>query len=207
MSNNFSYRIIFSKADTAVYISHLDVMRTFTRAFRRAKTPIYYTEGYTKRPLLVFPYPLSLGIGGEKEILDIKTTVEIPDVNDFMTRLNAVLANGIRVNEIISSEFPPVNYAIYEIISSAIISDVMVNDFLKQDSIQATKFSKKKGDIVFDLKPYIKMIELVPNENIKVILPVGELSNVNVNVFIKAFSDFVGFDSNGFYAKRTGFLP
>jgi uncharacterized protein (DUF2344 family) len=59
-------------------------MRTFTPAFKRSKMPINYKEGFTKRPHLVFPYPLPLGIGGESEPLDIKTYVELDDVNDYL---------------------------------------------------------------------------------------------------------------------------
>jgi radical SAM-linked protein len=182
-------------------------MRTFTRAFRRSSTPIYYTEGFTKRPLLVFPYPLSLGVGGENEILDIKTYVEFDDVNDYMKRLNSVLADGIEVRKILSGDFPQDSYAVYDIELPDAITFETLQRFLAQDFIKATKFSKKRGDITFDLKPLLRSVELISEKNLKVILPVGEVSNVNVNVFIKAFSDFCKLNPNEFYAKRIEFLP
>jgi radical SAM-linked protein len=207
MVNYFSYRIIFSKTKAAVYISHLDVMRTFTRAFRRSKTPIYYTEGFTKRPLLIFPYPLSLGIEGENEILDIKTYSEIGDVNDYIERLNDVLTDGIRVKGITSGEFPEINNAVYEIETPVNITQDEIKNFLSQDFIEATKYSKKKGTISFNLKPHIVAVDLLSDKIIKAILPVGEKSNVNVNVLIKAYADYKKMNSNEFYAKRIEFIP
>jgi hypothetical protein len=155
----------------------------------------------------VFPFPLSLGIGGDNEILDIKTYTEIDDVNDYIKTLNNVLTNGILVKKIISGEFSQTNHAAYEIEVPEIISEDDINCFTSQDYIEASKYSKKKGNISFNLKPAIVSVSLASDKKIKVILPVGEQQNVNVNVFIKAFADYQNLNANEFYAKRTEFLP
>ena len=54
-------RLFYTKTGSAKYISHLDVMRAFQRAFRRSKIPVWYTEGFHPHLYLTFALPLSLG--------------------------------------------------------------------------------------------------------------------------------------------------
>ena len=50
-------RLLFSKTGRAKYISHLDLMRTFQRAFARAKIPIKHTEGFNPHPFVSIALP------------------------------------------------------------------------------------------------------------------------------------------------------
>ena len=58
-------RLLFSKAGTARYISHLDLMRTFQRAFARAGISIKHTEGFHPHPFVSIPLPLSVGFSSQ----------------------------------------------------------------------------------------------------------------------------------------------
>ena len=53
------YRLLFSKTGRAVYISHLDLMRTLTRAFLRAECRLKYSEGFNPHPQISIALPLS----------------------------------------------------------------------------------------------------------------------------------------------------
>ena len=64
------HRLAFSKADTAKFISHLDLMRTFQRAFARAGIPIKHTEGFHPHPFVSIALPLSVGYSSQCEILE-----------------------------------------------------------------------------------------------------------------------------------------
>ena len=55
------HRLAFSKADTAKFISHLDLMRTFQRSFLRAGIAIKHTEGFNPHAFVSIPLPLSVG--------------------------------------------------------------------------------------------------------------------------------------------------
>ena len=70
-------RIKFSKGGDLIYISHLDLVRTMTRAIIRARIPVKYTEGYNPIPKLVFSTPLSIGCTSVCEYLDIKIDREM----------------------------------------------------------------------------------------------------------------------------------
>lgn len=89
-------RIRFSKTGTAKYISHLDLMRCFSRAFARADIPLWYTEGFNPRPYLNFTMPLSLGVEGLREAVDIRLE-QAMEPEELVTRLGAVMPPDIRI--------------------------------------------------------------------------------------------------------------
>ena len=55
-------RVWFHKTGPIRYISHLDLMRTMTRAIRRSGIDLWYTEGFNPHPYMTFALPLSLGM-------------------------------------------------------------------------------------------------------------------------------------------------
>lgn len=89
-------RLNFSKTGRAIYISHLDINRMMTRAVRRAKLPMWYTEGFNPHPYLTFALPLSLGQSSDCEYMDIRIEGDITD-EEIMNRLNAVLPEGVKI--------------------------------------------------------------------------------------------------------------
>lgn len=88
-------RLEFEKTGRAVYISHLDLMRTFQRAFSRANMRVWHTEGFNPRAYLSMAQPLSLGFSGTHELMDVQWEGE--DYAALPELLNAALPEGIRV--------------------------------------------------------------------------------------------------------------
>lgn len=89
-------RIFFSKTGRARYISHLDLMRCFSRAFMRAQIAIAFTEGFNPRPKLSFVMPLSVFTEGLCEILDIVSEEELSE-KELSERLSPELPCGIEI--------------------------------------------------------------------------------------------------------------
>jgi radical SAM-linked protein len=87
----------FSKTGSARYISHLDLMRTMTRAFRRAEVAIWYTEGFNRHPYITFAAPLSLGFEGLRECMDFKLEDDDVSLEAVAAALDAVMPMGLRV--------------------------------------------------------------------------------------------------------------
>jgi len=81
-------RVWFRKGERLRYISHLDVLRFWERAIRRAGLPLAYSQGFTPHPKLAFASPLPLGFVGESEIMDV-TLDERMDLESFRARLAA----------------------------------------------------------------------------------------------------------------------
>lgn len=92
-------RALFEKVGSARFISHLDLMRLFQRAFKRAGLPLTHTQGFNPRPSVSIALPLSLGAESHCELLDFDLESSVPP-EGIRDRLNAALIDGIRVREV-----------------------------------------------------------------------------------------------------------
>ena len=92
-------RALFEKVGSARFISHLDLMRLFQRAFKRAELPLTHTQGFNPRPSVSIALPLSLGAESHCELLDFDLESSVAP-EDIRNRLNAALIDGIRVREV-----------------------------------------------------------------------------------------------------------
>jgi radical SAM-linked protein len=93
-------RALFEKTGNAIYISHLDLMRLFQRAFKRAGLPLTHTQGFNPRASVSIALPLSVGVESVCELLDFELDgVSVP-CEEICLRLNAALIDGIRVREV-----------------------------------------------------------------------------------------------------------
>lgn len=91
-------RLLFEKTGSAVWISHLDLMRLFQRAFKRAGLPLTHTQGYNPRPSVSIALPLSVGVESCCELLEYELEgEEKPSHKEIVARLNAALTEGVRV--------------------------------------------------------------------------------------------------------------
>ena len=181
-------RIVFSKIGRAKYVSHLDLVRTMTRAVRRAEIPLWYTEGFNRHPYLTFAAPLSLGHEGLRETMDIRLEDEMP-FDEVVERLNRVLPEGIRA---ISAAEAVAKTALLTAAEYRITfyCDVQVlRDTLALDSLTVEKKTKKKTTKTVELKPYFEnaVVEEVGDTAVMTVtLPSGSADNINPNLFLTA---------------------
>lgn len=89
-------RLEFSREQKSIYLSHLDLMRAFGRAARRAELPLKYSDGFNPHARMVFGLPLQVGVAGEAECLDMEFERDA-DPADVAARLNACLPQGVSV--------------------------------------------------------------------------------------------------------------
>ena len=94
-------RLLFEKTGDSVWISHLDLMRVFQRAFRRAGLLLKHSQGFTPRAIVSIALPLSVGMESQCELLDF-------DLEDGTVptaeQLNEKLPAGIRVRKVYEAE-------------------------------------------------------------------------------------------------------
>ena len=93
-------RLLFEKTGNAVWISHLDLMRLFQRAFKRAGLPLTHTQGFNPRPSVSIALPLSVGVESVCELLDFTLDGETVPCEEICKRLNETLVPGVRVREV-----------------------------------------------------------------------------------------------------------
>lgn len=96
----YKFRFSFSKIGIIKYISHLDLMRTFTRAFRRANLPLKITQGFNPHPKFSISRALKLGVESGNEEAQVEL-VKFIRAADFQLTLNQQLPEGIQVRNVI----------------------------------------------------------------------------------------------------------
>ena len=114
------YRVQFTKQGYASFLSHLDILRIFERAFRRAGIKIAYSEGFNPRPKISFAQPLALGIQSVAEFFDVEIKGRLSQ--SLAELLNPFLPDGLSIVKahVIHEKVPSLSQAIdlteYEII-------------------------------------------------------------------------------------------
>ena len=154
-------RLLFAKCDDARYISHLDLMRTFQRAFQRAEIPIKHTEGFNPHAFVSIALPLPVGFSSNCEILEFGLLDGVtPD--EVPKRLNKALPKGISVRSCYErerkiKELRYVNYIVTMEYENGLPTgaETAVRDLLEQEQLMVTKRSKK-GETQVDVIPLIQ---------------------------------------------------
>ena len=93
-------RLLFEKTGNAVWISHLDLMRLFQRAFKRAGLSLTHTQGFNPRPSVSIALPMSVGVESRCELLDFDLEGDLLSPDVIKERLNIALVEGVRVLEV-----------------------------------------------------------------------------------------------------------
>jgi len=93
-------RLLFEKTGNAGWISHLDLMRLFQRAFKRAGLHLTHTQGFNPRPSVSIALPLSVGVASNCELLDFDLDGDEIAADEICTRLNRALVEGVRVLQV-----------------------------------------------------------------------------------------------------------
>lgn len=88
------YRLELEKSGDLAWIGHLDTVRLLVRLFRRAETPLAYTQGFHPKPKLSFAAPLPLGVIGLHEIVDLSLQGEL-DIDALLEKLRALAPPGL----------------------------------------------------------------------------------------------------------------
>jgi len=89
------FRIVYEKGAEMRFTSHLDLMRSWERSLRRSELPLAFTQGHHPHLKMSFGPPLPLGYRSRAEAFDLEFSR--PPAVDLAERLNAVLADGLRV--------------------------------------------------------------------------------------------------------------
>ena len=192
-------RIWFEKKGAAQYISHLDLVRCMTRALRLARVPVWYTEGYNPRVYMAFAMPLSLGVCGKRECMDIRLTEEISN-EELVHRLSERLPEDL---PILAGTDPvhrleEVAYAEYQMdlrCSDSLTLGDKIRSLLQRETIFVLKHSKK-GDREMDVKPYFRDVDIRSIDRnmlaLSVRLPCSTAGSINPSLFVDAMCRYKG---------------
>lgn len=193
-------RIQFSKHGVMKFIGHLDIMRYFQKAMRRAGVDIAYSGGYSPHQIMSFAAPLGVGLESDGEYLDIEVNSH-NGAAQMMADLNAVMVDGIRILSIrmlpeqAKNAMASVAAAGYLIrFRNGYEPDFdykeTLKDFYAQDTIPFVK-QTKKSELELDLKPAIYELE-IRDDMIYMFVDASSAGNIKPSMVMEAFYRFQG---------------
>jgi radical SAM-linked protein len=92
-------RVTFCRGEEVKYITHLDIMRFWERALRRAAIPLAYSQGYSPGPRISLAAPLPVGVTSTGELLDVYLSRRVTPY-DFIKTVSQQLPAGIAMREV-----------------------------------------------------------------------------------------------------------
>jgi radical SAM-linked protein len=179
-------RAKYTKTGHLVYLSHLDLVRLFERAFRRASIPLAFTQGFNPHPMISFAAPLSVGISSTSEYVEVVLS-ETMDLSAFKTLMNETLPNDIQILAVVQKD----EKATASLMQEAALMDYhlsfrlensvpdqqleeQITRFLSRDQVIILKkgkplkgknhYNKPSKKKPVDVLPLIKSFQLVKNE-------------------------------------------
>lgn len=209
-------RIKFRKTGIMKFIGHLDVMRYFQKAIRRADVEICYSGGFSPHQIMSFAAPLGVGITSNGEYVDIEvhstgTTAEM------LERLNAVMAEGFEI-----AEYKLLPDTTTNAMSSVAAADYTLTfrpgyepeeesaeewfkkltAFFDQPQVMVLK-KTKKGEKEMDLKPLIYDLGVIAGNDaaqaqLFMKISTGSASNIKPELLLDAYYKALGKERSPF---------
>lgn len=194
-------RVKFSKEGAMKFIGHLDIMRYFQKAIRRAGLNAAFSEGFSPHMLMSFAAPLGVGITSTGEYFDLELNGSMSSA-ELTDRLNAQMAEGMHV---ISVRKVPDGKA-SKAMSLVAASDYtvtfcegkapagewknQVESFLSQEQILVWR-KTKRSEGEKDIRPWIYKLEAAENALIMQ-LSTGSVHNLKPELVAEAFYKYLG---------------
>lgn len=155
-------RLKFKKTGRAVYISHLDLMRTMQRVFFRSKLPLRYSEGFNPHARISILLPLQVGVASECEYMDFWLT-EDRELSAVPAMLNASMPEGIEALEVYPAARKGAELKWLEVEGrfTGGRDAGFYTDFFAREDITVTRRTKR-GEKTENIAPYIRSAVFEP---------------------------------------------
>ena len=165
-------RLLFVKEAQASWISHLDLMRTFQRAFPRTELDIRHSQGYHPHPILSIVLPLPVGQSSDCELLDFEVVQE-SDGAGIAERLNTGMPRGLRVLDCYPAARPVRELAwlradLWLEYDGGVPTEAAekLRELFSSPSLVIQKRTKRKELAEVDIAPMIRAVSLTEEEGV-----------------------------------------
>ena len=179
------YRLRFTKLEKARYFSHLELVRLFIRAFRRAGIDLVYSDGYHPMPKVSFALALPVGMESLSEIMDVQAK-NIQNTSLTIERLNRELPSGVRVlfMEEIAGKIPPprIKESHFHIKIHGSFNQEDLDRFLRVNTYPVVK-EHRNGERTVDIRYLVKELNLLSKDELELVVRHGrgpEMKSIEV---------------------------
>jgi len=167
------YRVTFSKTGHARHLSHLELMRLFMRAFKRARLDLVYSKGFHPMPKVSFDSALPVGTESIQEtlVLQVFDTMSAPPIKE---RLEGQLPEGVRILAVeditaAAEHLKPKESHFHITMDGVHINKTLLEEFLRADTFPVIKRGKK-GEQIIDARALVKSMNLIPPDGLMLVL-------------------------------------
>lgn len=193
-------RVKFRKYGIMKFIGHLDVMRYFQKAIRRAQIPIAFSGGYSPHMIMSFANPLGVGLTSDGEYFDIELREPISS-QEAVNRLNEQMVEGMEVLSFVEIPDDKKNKGMSIVAGASYLAspqngplpdgwEEKLDEFYRQDSITVMKATKKSEKEV-DIRPMIYELE-ARGSAIYMKVAAGSAQNLKPELVTDAFLKYIG---------------
>ena len=195
----YTYRFRYARREPAIWLAHLDMMRTFERSIRRAGWPVAWSLGYNPRPQMTFALPISVGLATEDDYFDVllkenlKPSFLLKTLNSSLPRGFEVTAAG-RLLTAGASLMSLVTAAEYALVHPSLQLAWEKMAALPADQpLMVAKKSKKKMRQV-DVRPLIIKAEWMNETGLLLKTLAGSQTNLRPDLFLQALTRYGALD-------------
>ena len=196
-------RIKFAKHGVMKFIGHLDTMRFFQKAIRRAGVDVKYSEGFSPHQIMSFAAPLGVGMESYGEYMDIEV-LSMPSAEQMKHDLNQVMVEGVEILSVTplpdqaKNAMASVAAASYRIQMKEGVFPVddlngKIQSFYGQETIPYTK-ETKRSVVDLHLKQGIYEIHADTDETIQMLVNASSSGSIKPSMVLEKFCQFAGVD-------------
>ncbi|MBW2128139.1 MAG: TIGR03960 family B12-binding radical SAM protein [Deltaproteobacteria bacterium] len=169
-----SYRITFSKTDEARFLSHLELVRLFTRAFKRAGIEMAYSQGYHPMPKISFTTALPVGTESLHETVVIHCMDDKMCDPEARDRIQGQLPAGVKIlgiEEITGlKKRERLKESHYVVTTEGWkINELDLRHFMEQDRFLVKK-KGLKGDRMVDARKVVDSLQWIGSNCMKMVI-------------------------------------
>jgi len=204
------FRLQFTKYGDMKYVSHLDLIRLFTRIFHRAQLPLAYSEGFNPHPKMAVLLPLSVGFESSCEYIDVEFKDGV-SMLDCMKQLKGKLPLGMEIPQITqlnetSKKAKAIRYATYEIAFKTLLSQDALDKFLELHTVEVIKKTKRSEGLA-DIRPDILDLCVLPDGKVRATISAGSEANLKADLLVHALEKYIPeFVAGDYSVCRTAIL-
>ncbi|MBD5162514.1 MAG: DUF2344 domain-containing protein [Oscillibacter sp.] len=180
-------RLIFTKEGRAVYISHLDLLRTFQRVFLRQGLVLRHSQGFHPHPIISFALPLPVGQSSDCEILDFEVNEDM-DGTGLPAALNRFMPEGVRAADCYIPTRPVRDLAALRcrvelVYDNGVPAEAAekIRGLLLGESVVIQKRTKRKAMADVDIRPMLHELEIAEAPDLLTLDAVVAAQNPGLN--------------------------
>ena len=183
-------RVSYAKRGPARHFGHLELVRIFVRALRRARIPLRFSQGFHPAPKIAFECALPVGTESTEEHFTVQVPLKVSR-ETLPERVNAQLPEGLTITGCnlggrSSSQGGTERFCYMVTLKEGHFSGRKLDAFLENTEWPFTRKNSKGKSRTVDLRPIVKGLKLLSSARAEMILEEGNGCSVRATDVLRS---------------------